>query len=92
MRKITVAIAAALAIAGCTKNTGILETGAGVYLISISAPQVSFGPPVQQKADAYKQANDFCKRRGSKLETVNLQEFNQVFGRHGAVSLEFKCA
>ena len=91
MKRAIFALAAISGIAACTKDTGILETSTGIYLISISAPQVSFGPPIQQKADAYEQATEFCRKKGRRLETIDLQEVNQVFGRHGSVSLEFMC-
>ena len=59
--------------------------------ISIQSPQVSFGPPVTQKAEAYKQANEYCTKQNKYLETIELKEVNQVFGRHGSVQLTFKC-
>ena len=78
-------------LSGCTKNTGIIETDKNSFFISIQSPQVSFGPPVQQKADAYKQANDFCSKKGKTLHTIEAREVNQVFGRHGSFHLTFSC-
>ena len=61
------------------------------YYISVQSPQVSFGPPVAQKADAYKQANEYCTKQNKAVETVELKEIDQVFGRHGSVNLTFRC-
>jgi len=78
-------------ISGCTTNSGIIPMDKGTYFISIRSPQLSFGPPVEQKADAYKQANLFCSEKKMLLETVDIKEINQVFGRHGSAQLTFRC-
>ena len=78
-------------ISGCTINSGIVPIDKGSYYLSIQSPQVSFGPPVTQKAEAYKQANDYCAKQNKDLETIELKEVNQVFGRHGSAQLTFKC-
>ena len=61
------------------------------YFMTIQSPQVSFGPPVEQEAEVYKQANELCSKDGLFVETVDLKEVNQVFGRHGGAHLTFKC-
>jgi len=81
----------AILLIGCTKDSGIIRTDADTYFISIQSPQVSFGPPVEQKADVYRQANEYCSKNGLFVETVELREVNQVFGRHGSAHLTFKC-
>jgi hypothetical protein len=78
-------------VAGCTINSGIIPMDKDTYYISIQSPQVSFGPPVTQKADAYKEANEYCNKQNKSLKTVELKEVNQVFGRHGSASLTFRC-
>lgn len=75
---------------GCT-STGVIPMDQGTYYVSKSSPQVSFGPPITQKADIYREANDFCTRQGKEVETVKLQEIDQVFGRHASASLTFRC-
>jgi hypothetical protein len=76
---------------GCTKDSGIIKMDGDTYFISIQSPQVSFGPPVEQKAEVYRRANGFCSENGLSVETVELREVNQVFGRHGSAHLTFKC-
>ena len=78
-------------LTGCTKDSGIIRVDGDKYFISIQSPQVSFGPPVEQKAEVYRQANDFCEKDGLVLETIELREVNQVFGRHGSAHLTFRC-
>ena len=78
-------------ISGCTVNSGIIPMDKDTYFISIQSPQVSFGPPVGQKADAYKEANEFCYKQNKDLETVDIKEVNQIFGRHGSAHLTFRC-
>ena len=89
MRTTTLAFAAL--ISGCAINSGVVPLDKGTYYVSVQSPQVSFGPPVSQKADAYKQANAFCSNEQKMLETIDLKEVNQVFGRHGSVQVTFRC-
>ncbi len=86
-----VSLLTALVLLGCATSTGVVPIGAGVYYITIQSPQVSFGPPVSQKAEAYKQANEFCGSNNAAFEQVDIKEVNQIFGRHGSVQLSFKC-
>jgi len=80
-----------LLLVSCATSTGILNIGNEAYMVAKRAPQVSFGPPIQQKADVYAQANEFCSRKGLVIETVKLEEVNQIFGRHGSATLTFRC-
>lgn len=77
-------------LSGCT-STGVIPMDQGTYFVSKSSPQVSFGPPITQKADIYREANEFCTRQGKEVETVKLQEVDQVFGRHASASMTFRC-
>jgi hypothetical protein len=96
MNKVTAArssIGAVLSVfllSACS-STGVIPMDQGTYYISKSSPQVSFGPPVTQKAEIYKEANDFCARQGKSVETIKLEELDQVFGRHASASLTFRC-
>jgi hypothetical protein len=84
------ALLIALTIAGCA-NTGVVPMDNGTYLIAKRSPQAGFGPPVKIKAEAYKEANDFCAKSDKAVETIKLEETNSGFGRPAAVSLEFRC-
>ncbi len=86
-----ISLLSSLVLLGCATSTGVVPIGAGVYYITIQSPQVSFGPPVSQKAEAYKQANEYCQSSDSIFEQVDMKEVNQIFGRHGSVQLSFKC-
>lgn len=81
----------AITLVGCSTSTGVVPVGNNAYYVSIRGPQVSFGPPVAQKADAYKEANEYCSALGLRMEQVEIKEVNQVFGRHGSAQLTFKC-
>jgi hypothetical protein len=66
-RKITVKSLAVLSVAAilfaCATSTGVVPMDQGTYFVSKSSPQVSFGPPITQKADIYKEANAFCGKQ-----------------------------
>ena len=81
----------AITLVGCSTSTGVVPVGDNAYYVSIRGPQLSFGPPVAQKADAYKEANEYCSALGLRMEQVEIKEVNQVFGRHGSAQLTFKC-
>ena len=81
----------ALALSGCASSTGVVPMDQGTYSIAKRSPQVSFGPPVTQKADVYTEANAFCRQQAKVVETIKLDEVHQVFGRHGSASLTFRC-
>lgn len=80
-----------ITLSACATSTGVIAVDKGTYYVSKRGPQVSFGPPVAQKADVYREANEFCDKREKVVETVDLVEVNQVFGRHGSASLTFRC-
>lgn len=81
----------AWALSGCASSTGVIPMDQGTYSIAKRSPQVSFGPPVTQKADVYTEANAFCRQQAKVVETIKLDEVHQVFGRHGSASLTFRC-
>jgi hypothetical protein len=83
-------LSALLVLTGCA-STGVITIDKGLYQIAKQAPQVSFGPPVGTKADIYREAGAFCERQGKVIETVKIEEVNQVFGRQGSASLTFRC-
>ena len=91
MKIIHVPVFVSLILVGCTASSGVIAVDKEIYYISKRSPQVSFGPPVAQKADIYRDANEFCDKQGKAVETVDLIEVNQVFGRHGSASLTFRC-
>jgi hypothetical protein len=89
--KAHLSITAAVILVGCTKSSGIIPVGKDTYYISEQSPQVSFGPPVEQKAEVYRQANSYCSSQSRDLVIIELKEVNQVFGRHGSAHLTFRC-
>jgi hypothetical protein len=44
-----------------------------------------------QKAQAFQQATDYCKKTGKALEPVNTAESPSGFGKIASAELEFKC-
>ena len=79
-----------LVLAGCA-STGVTPTGTDTFMVSKRSAQVGFGDPVGAKADVYRQANEFCGKRGQAIEEVDYQEQPSGFGRPASASLEFRC-
>jgi hypothetical protein len=90
-RIIFVSVIAIISISGCASRSGVVSMGNETYYVSVRSPQISFGPPITQKAEVFKQANQYCEEQGKKLETVDLKEVNQIFGRHASAQLTFRC-
>lgn len=63
---------AATFLVGCASSTGVVSKGNNAYYITISSPQVSFGPPISQKAETYKEANEFCLSKDLTFEQIEI--------------------
>ena len=81
----------AVFLVGCASSTGVVSKGNNAYYITIRSPQLSFGPPVSQKAETYKEASEFCSSKDLDFEQIDIKETNQIFGRHGSAELTFRC-
>ena len=75
---------------GCAKPK-VVQMDGETYLVQKRSAQLSFGPPVKQREEVYTIANEFCASQGKVVETINLELVNQIFGRHGSASLQFRC-
>ena len=57
MRYILILIVFMLSACG---STGVVRTDAETFMIARRSAQVGFGPPVQARADVYREASEFC--------------------------------
>lgn len=80
-----------LALAGCA-STGVVPTDGGTYMISKQSAAGVFGTPAGVTADIYVEANEFCAKRGQKVETVKVEPKDAIpFVRQGSSTLTFRC-
>jgi hypothetical protein len=77
-------------LTGCT-SVGISRADHDTYIVSERGPTLGFSPPIRQTASVYRQANDFCGKRGQEVETVKLDQQDSGLGRPASASLQFRC-
>ncbi len=61
------------------------------YMTSKRSVQVGFGPADGVKADLYREANEFCKQKSKKVETVDFTMTDSGLARSASASLQFRC-
>jgi hypothetical protein len=83
-------IAFLLIVTACS-STGVVPMDQDTYMIAKRKPTVGFGTADGAKADIYREANDFCEKKGMKVETVKLEMQDSGFGRPANASLQFRC-
>jgi hypothetical protein len=76
--------------AGCS-STGIIPMDKDMYMIANRNIKVPFTDADDEKADAYRQANEFCAKQGKSVETLKLDMTRSGFIRAASAALEFRC-
>lgn len=77
-------------ILGCTSTPGVIPTGNNSYIMMISG-QSGFIPLGGMKADAYKEANNYCLKQNKKFKPITYSEVTAGFARFPQVELKFEC-
>jgi hypothetical protein len=83
-------VLAVIFCAGCS-STGIIPMDKDVYMISNRSAKIPFTAANDEKADAYRQANEFCAKQGKSVETIKLDMISSGFIRAASAALEFRC-
>lgn len=87
MQKLFTIAAAAAFLAGC--STGVVPAGPDTYMLSV--PATGFSTAGAAKAKAYKQASEWCARRGLVMVPVSVDASGPQFGRSmGRADLVFR--
>jgi hypothetical protein len=79
-----------LLLIGCA-SSGVLPLSPDKFIISKNTAKFGGGISAAAAAEVNEEANDFCAKRGKKLETVDLQLTPGRLGSLGSVTLQFKC-
>lgn len=89
--KMTVIILSALLITACASSSGVVPVGSETYMISRSEKGFdTTGSRV--KADALKEANEYCSSMGKTLEILKSTQKDMVpFKSDAQAEVEFKC-
>jgi len=90
MEKICFAmVCMALLVTGCTKSSGVMEYGPGVYSVSVDVDSEIYGLGTATKK-AYNEAKIFYKSQGKKLSVQTTEGQTNSFGYTNA-TLVFRC-
>lgn len=84
-------LAAVALLAGCA-SSGVVQTDPGVYMVAHKNNGGMFGNIEAVKADAYREAGEFCAKDGKVVQTVDSKAEGAIpFVRLGAASVTFRC-
>ena len=81
-----------LALAGCASNSGIIPIGTDTYMVTRQAATGFSGSGVL-KAEAFQEANAYCRAQGRSLQVVSTNEAQPpfVFGNYPKAEVQFMC-
>ena len=79
-------------LTGCAVNSGIVPMGQDTYFVTRQAA-TGFTGIGDLKADAFRQAYAFCKKRGEHLYVIHTREAKPpyIFGNFPKVEVRFAC-
>lgn len=90
MGRSIVTVLTLLAVSGCAGVTDVVSTGPGTYIVA-SHGVMGWSSGGAQKAKAFQDANDYCKRLGKQMLPINSGETPGGFGRIASGEVEFRC-
>ena len=92
MRILVTLVASVLLVCGCAANSGVVAIGSGMYMVSRQAA-TGFSGMGTLKADAMKEANDFCIAQNKTLKILSTDEAEPPFilGNFPKAEVQFTC-
>jgi hypothetical protein len=83
-------LASIAALSGC-QSTGVVPMDRDSYMIGKKDGTPGIGVSLSNKAAVYKEANDFCSKKGLEVQTLNVITTSSAPGQLGSTELQFKC-
>jgi hypothetical protein len=78
-------------LAGCA-SSGVIPTGPDTYMLTKKGAGGVFTSGNEVLGDLYREASDFCGRRGQVVETVSTDAQNAIpFSHMPNAKLDFRC-
>ena len=75
---------------GCSGERAA-HMGNNSYFINRQDDYLTTGASINNKADIYEEANNFCAKKGLKMKVINRTIIPTVQSRVGSTDLNFKC-
>jgi hypothetical protein len=79
-----------LILSGC-QSTGVVPMDQDSYFIGKKDGSPGIGVSLSNKAAVYREANDFCRKKGLEVKTLNVTVTPAMPARLGSTELQFKC-
>jgi len=83
-------LATAILLTGCA-STGVIPMDRDSYMIGKKDGTPGIGVSFSNKAAVYREANEFCSKKGLEVQTLHVQVIPSAPGQLGSTELEFKC-
>ncbi len=77
-------------LAGCA-STGVIPVDSDSYMIGKKDGAPGLGVSLSNKADVYREANDFCRAKGLEVKTLQVTTIPARPAQLGSTELQFKC-
>lgn len=90
-RRTVSSCAAVLLVLAACGTTGVVKLEPGRYMVSVKNAKIGFVSAAEEKANAYKQANQFCAEQRKEVETISLETTPSGLARQASATLEFRC-
>jgi len=77
-------------LCGCVnvRSTGVVPAGDDTYMVSQSGGMVT---GTEIKADLFREANEYCQKKGKALKVVRETSRDDIFVRSASAEIRFKC-
>ena len=81
-----------LLVAGCASNSGVVPIGKDTYMVSRQAA-TGFSGSGTLKADAFREANEFCESKGKFMQVLRTDEAKPpyVLANFPKAEVQFMC-
>jgi hypothetical protein len=79
-----------LILSGC-QSTGVVPMDQDSYFIGKKDGSPGIGVSLSNKAAVYREANDFCRKKGLEVKTLNVTVTPAMPARLGSTELQFRC-
>jgi hypothetical protein len=79
-----------LILSGC-QSTGVVPMDQDSYFIGKKDGSPGIGVSLSNKAAVYREANDFCRKNGLEVKTLNVTVTPAMPARLGSTELQFRC-
>lgn len=83
-------VAASFVLIGCA-STGVIAVDQDSYMIGKKDGAPGLGVSLSNKAEVYREANDFCRAKGLEVKTLQVTTTPARLAQLGSTEIHFRC-